>query len=104
MVFVLGGPGSGKGTQCHLLAEHFGFVHLSAGDLLVRERDSGSEDGSTISECIKEGTIVPVEITLKLIKRELDNFPSTTTFLLDGFPRNEANLQVMYFLVPYDRN
>ena len=41
--FVLGGPGSGKGTQCAKLVENHGFVHLSAGDLLRAERDSGSE-------------------------------------------------------------
>lgn len=41
--FVLGGPGSGKGTQCAKLAQNKGFVHLSAGDLLREERDSGSE-------------------------------------------------------------
>ena len=41
--FVLGGPGSGKGTQSALLVEKYGFVHLSAGDLLRKERDSGSE-------------------------------------------------------------
>lgn len=38
VVFVLGGPGSGKGTQCGRLVEHFGLVHLSAGDLLREER------------------------------------------------------------------
>ena len=42
VVFVLGGPGSGKGTQCAKLVEDHGFVHLSAGDLLRAERDSGS--------------------------------------------------------------
>ena len=42
--FVLGGPGSGKGTQCALLVERKGFVHLSAGDLLRAERDSGSKN------------------------------------------------------------
>lgn len=40
-----GGPGSGKGTQCANLVEHFGFTHLSAGDLLRAEIKSGSENG-----------------------------------------------------------
>ena len=41
IVFVLGGPGSGKGTQCAKLVEEFGFVHLSAGDLLRAFKNSG---------------------------------------------------------------
>lgn len=40
-----GGPGSGKGTQCANIVEHFGYTHLSAGDLLRAEIKSGSENG-----------------------------------------------------------
>jgi hypothetical protein len=56
--FVLGGPGAGKGTQCAKTVEHFGYVHLSAGDLLRAERASGSEQGAMIDEYVKEGRIV----------------------------------------------
>lgn len=51
-----------------LSAQEFGFVHLSAGDLLRQARDSGSSDGQLISEYIKEGKIVPVEITIRLLQ------------------------------------
>lgn len=44
-VFSIGGPGSGKGTQCAYIVEHFGYTHLSAGDLLRAEIKSGSENG-----------------------------------------------------------
>lgn len=60
VIFVLGGPGAGKGTQCGLMVEKYGFVHLSAGDLLRAERDSGSKDGNMIQQYISEGRIVPV--------------------------------------------
>src|SRR3954454_11697686 len=60
VIFVLGGPGAGKGTQCARLVKEYGFVHLSAGDLLRDERDSGSAIGATIEEYIREGKIVPV--------------------------------------------
>ena len=69
VVFVLGGPGAGKGTQCERIVSNFGFVHLSAGDLLREERTSGSKDGELIENYIKEGKIVPVEITINLIKK-----------------------------------
>lgn len=90
VVFVLGGPGSGKGTQCANIVEHFGFTHLSAGDLLRAEIRSGSENGTMIQNMIKEGKIVPSEVTIKLLQRamlESDN----DKFLIDGFPRNEEN-------------
>ena len=47
--FILGGPGSGKGTQCAKLSKEHGFLHLSAGDLLRAERDSGSETAAKIN-------------------------------------------------------
>lgn len=55
VVFVLGGPGSGKGTQCGLIAaeEALGYVHLSAGDLLRAERNSESELAGMINEFIR---------------------------------------------------
>ena len=66
--FVLGGPGSGKGTLCSDLVRMHNFVHLSAGDLLRMERDSGSPKGELINKTILEGKIVPVQITVNLIK------------------------------------
>ncbi|KAK1393776.1 UMP-CMP kinase [Heracleum sosnowskyi] len=90
VVFVLGGPGSGKGTQCTNIVQHFGYTHLSAGDLLRAEMKSGSENGDMIQNMIKEGKIVPSEVTIKLLERAmLDN--GNDKFLIDGFPRNEEN-------------
>ncbi|VDO29033.1 unnamed protein product [Heligmosomoides polygyrus] len=69
VVFVLGPPGSGKGTQCLKIQENLGFVHLSAGDLLRAERQrQGSQFGQLIENHITNGTIVPVEITCKLLE------------------------------------
>ncbi|XP_051137826.1 UMP-CMP kinase [Andrographis paniculata] len=90
VTFVLGGPGSGKGTQCTRIVENFGFTHLSAGDLLRREITSNSENGSMILEIIKEGKIVPSEVTVKLIKKAIEA-SDNERFLIDGFPRSEEN-------------
>jgi UMP-CMP kinase len=94
VVFVLGGPGAGKGTQCARIVEEFGFVHLSAGDLLRAERKNGGEKGELINNYIKEGKIIPVAITIGLIKAAMEEAGKTgkTKFLIDGFPRNEDNL------------
>ncbi|XP_067893272.1 UMP-CMP kinase isoform X1 [Heterodontus francisci] len=70
VVFVLGGPGAGKGTQCIKIVEKYGYTHLSAGDLLRAERSKeATQYGELIDSYIKEGKIVPVEITINLIKR-----------------------------------
>jgi len=93
VVFVLGGPGAGKGTQCAKIVDEFKYVHLSAGDLLRAERsEPTSEFGSLIDGHIKAGTIVPVEITCSLLDRAMKN-SGKQNFLIDGFPRNENNLQ-----------
>lgn len=93
VVFILGGPGSGKGTQCQKIAREFSYEHLSAGDLLRAERTSSdSEYGPLIEEHIQNGTIVPVEITCSLLEKAM-NKSGRNKFLIDGFPRNQDNLE-----------
>lgn len=111
VAFVLGGPGSGKGTQCKRICDEFGYAHLSAGDLLRAERNHpGSKYGEMIEKHIQEGRIVPVEVTCSLLEKAmvehckilLDQSKGTSSqdkqqkvqgkFLIDGFPRNNDNL------------
>jgi len=87
VIFVLGPPGSGKGTQSAKLVEEFGFIHLSAGDLLREEGKKESEEGLMIQEVIKNGRIVPGHITIRLLKKKIESYDSKTQFLIDGFPR-----------------
>eukprot|EP01036_Dinobryon_divergens_P024843 gene24843-33328_t len=92
VVFVLGGPGSGKGTNCARIVSKFGYVHLSAGDLLREERASGSALADMINTFIKEGKIVPAEVTVRLLRTAMAKSGSTK-FLIDGFPRDMMNLE-----------
>ncbi|GFZ47303.1 UMP/CMP kinase [Saitozyma sp. JCM 24511] len=106
VIFVLGGPGAGKGTQCEKLVQDYGFAHFSAGDLLRAEQNRpGSTFGTMISEYIREGKIVPMEVTIKLLENAMrdallhpPSFPEGSSlaeswkdgkglFLIDGFPR-----------------
>jgi len=91
VVYILGGPGAGKGTQSANLVRDYGFVHLSAGDLLREEQnDEGSKYGQLIKDYIKDGLIVPMEITVKLLEnamRSKMDSNGTGKFLIDGFPR-----------------
>eukprot|EP00900_Chrysochromulina_parva_P000867 jgi/Chrpa1/10781/Chrysochromulina_OHIO_Genome00022394-RA len=90
VVFVLGGPGSGKGTQCEKLIQRYGAAHFSAGDLLRDEVKKGTEQGKMIDEMIKQGAIVPAQITLDLLKAAIKSRKGP--YLIDGFPRNLDNL------------
>jgi len=97
VVFVLGGPGAGKGTQCERIVKTFGYTHLSAGDLLRAERRRpGSEVGQLIEKHFTEGSIVPVEITCglleKAMKDTMEESEVKNNFLIDGFPRNQNNM------------
>lgn len=91
VLFVLGGPGAGKGTQCANLVRDYGFKHLSAGDLLREEQDrKDSEFGEMIKEYIREGQIVPMEVTVQLLENAMNGTikdSGNRKFLIDGFPR-----------------
>eukprot|EP01127_Copromyxa_protea_P004986 TRINITY_DN14799_c0_g1_i1.p1 TRINITY_DN14799_c0_g1~~TRINITY_DN14799_c0_g1_i1.p1 ORF type:complete len:214 (-),score=26.60 TRINITY_DN14799_c0_g1_i1:127-768(-) len=88
VVFVLGGPGSGKSTQCKRLDKS--WVHLSAGELLRKEMSSSSPNSQIINQIIKDGGIVPSQITTELLKNEIFSNPKDK-FIIDGFPRNAEN-------------
>ena len=91
VLFVLGGPGAGKGTQCANLVRDYSFKHLSAGDLLRAEQDRpGSEFGDLIRDYIKNGEIVPQEVTIQLLENAMKDATTKehkNRFLVDGFPR-----------------
>lgn len=93
VIFVLGGPGAGKGTQCANLVRDYHFTHLSAGDLLREEQDRpGSEFGQLIKDYIKDGKIVPMEVTVQLLENAITEVVNQDPshkgkFLIDGFPR-----------------
>ena len=90
VLYVLGGPGSGKGTLCAELKEKNGFIHISTGDLLRNEVANKGPQAEVIKKLQDEGKLVDSEILVKLIKQELDKKPNAK-YLLDGFPRNEEN-------------
>ncbi|MEO1614648.1 MAG: nucleoside monophosphate kinase [Planctomycetota bacterium] len=119
VVFVLGGPGAGKGTMCELAESQLGWTHLSAGDLLRAEREAGGSTAAIINEVIQSGDLAPDEIVVKLLRDSMETITRTTgknNFLLDGFPRSLNNLdgwydifgrdtelpKMLYFECPYD--
>ena len=90
IVIVVGGPGSGKGILCQRLVQECGVVHLSSGDLLRHEVESGTPLGKEVAEIMKRGGLVSSAVITALIRRHTRNFPGKR-ILLDGFPRSVEN-------------
>ena len=94
--FILGGPGAGKGTQSEFMKDQYPCVHLSAGELL-RNVPTDSPHKTLVDECLVAGNIVPVEISLSLLKAAMESAAiaagRSQLFLIDGFPRNFDNLE-----------
>ena len=101
VVFVLGGPGAGKGTMCELAETQLGWTHLSIGELCRDAREAGGENAARIEEALAAGKLVPNDIIVALLRNSLETTTRTTgnkNFLLDGFPRSLSNLEVWYEL------
>ena len=101
VVFVLGGPGAGKGTQCANIVRDYKFTHLSAGDLLRAHMKSGTADGNMVAQMIKDGKIVPSSVTVNLLLAAMEKSGSNR-FLIDGFPRNKENRDAWVKVAGYD--
>jgi adenylate kinase len=86
IVFVLGGPGSGKGTQCAKIAEKFGFIHLSSSDRLRKEANSGSELGKDVGVAMASGSLVPQAPILDLLRQAIEK-SGAKKIIIDGYPR-----------------
>ncbi|KAK9174508.1 UMP-CMP kinase family protein [Cryptosporidium meleagridis] len=101
VLFCLGPPGSGKGTQCAKIVDEFSFIHLSAGDCLREAMSRKDETSDLIDSYIREGLIVPVEITVSLLKKKMQEHGwNDKYFLIDGFPRNKNNLDGWQKIIP----
>ncbi|KAF8535407.1 hypothetical protein BDD12DRAFT_938215 [Trichophaea hybrida] len=90
-VYLKGGPGVGKGTQCTKLSRDFGFTHISVGDLLREEmKDPSSPHREMIEQRMKEGGLVPPYLSNGVLLREFGKYTvnGQKKFLVDGFPRS----------------
>ncbi|XP_058033123.1 adenylate kinase isoenzyme 5 isoform X1 [Ahaetulla prasina] len=86
IIFVLGGPGSGKATQCEKLAQKYGFMHLSIEDLIQNETASGRS--KSIRDITESGEIISGDIVTELLKEAiLANMENSKGFLIDGYPQ-----------------
>nr|ADD38547.1 Adenylate kinase isoenzyme 1 [Lepeophtheirus salmonis] len=91
IVWIVGGPGSGKGTHCETIMAKYGFTHLSTGDLLRVEVMSGSDRGLKLYNIMSGGDKVPNDIVDEiLVEAMIAKASESKGFLIDGYPINVA--------------
>jgi len=88
IIFILGGPGSGKGTQCEKIVAEYGFCHMSTGDLLRDEVASNSPRAEKLKQTMAEGKLVSQDTVLELIRDCMEKNHRAKGYLIDGFPRD----------------
>ncbi|XP_051148358.1 adenylate kinase 5, chloroplastic isoform X2 [Andrographis paniculata] len=93
-LMISGAPASGKGTQCEMIAQKFGVVHISTGDILRAEVSAGTEIGNVAKEYMNTGRLVPDEIVTAMVTARLSlEDVKEKGWLLDGFPRSSAQAE-----------
>ena len=88
-------PAAGKGTQSDLLVKKYGYVHISTGDLLRNEMSNKTDLGLKIKDLMDNGEFVSDEIVTDLLKNKLATILEDTGFILDGYPRNIAQAEIL---------
>ncbi|OHB64945.1 MAG: adenylate kinase [Planctomycetes bacterium RBG_13_62_9] len=93
-IVVLGAPGAGKGTHCKRIAESYGVVHLSSGDILRRERAEGTKLGKQAQSYMDAGTLVPDDVIVQMMSEAVGKLAGRG-YVLDGFPRTVKQAQAL---------
>ncbi|KAF1712721.1 adenylate kinase [Pseudoxanthomonas sacheonensis] len=96
---LLGPPGSGKGTQAARLKEYLQVPHISTGDLLRAEVAAGSPLGMQAKEVMARGDLVSDEILLGMLESRFSRADTANGFILDGYPRNQAQADALGVLL-----
>lgn len=94
-IVLLGPPGAGKGTQAQLIAEKYGLVHVSSGDLFRENLKNETELGKLAQTYMKRGELVPDDVTIAMVKDRISRPDCKKGALLDGFPRTPAQAEAL---------
>lgn len=94
-LLIMGRPGAGKGTQAVNIKEYYGIPHISTGDMFRAAIKEGTELGKLAESFMKQGALVPDEVTIGIVKERLVKEDCQKGFLLDGFPRTVLQAEAL---------
>lgn len=94
-IVLFGPPGAGKGTQADLLKEKYNLVHISTGDIFRYNIKNETELGILAKSYMDDGNLVPDEVTINMLKTEVEKRPEANGFIFDGFPRTESQAKAL---------
>ena len=86
-LILFGKPGSGKGTQASLIKNKYNLVHISTGDVFRKNMSNKTDLGMLAKGYMEKGELVPDEVTVNMLKEELEDHLPCEGFIFDGFPR-----------------
>ena len=92
---LVGPPGAGKGTQAQFLAAHYSIPHISTGDIFRANLKADTPLGREAKGYMDAGQLVPDSVTNEMVKDRLTHDDLANGFLLDGFPRNTVQAEVL---------
>lgn len=92
---LVGPPGAGKGTQAQFLAAHYSIPHISTGDIFRANLKAGTDLGLQAKAFMDRGELVPDSVTNDMVRDRLGQDDLANGFLLDGFPRNVSQAEVL---------
>jgi len=101
---LVGPPGAGKGTQAVFLAEHYSIPHISTGDIFRANLKAGTPLGQEAKSFMDRGELVPDSVTNAMVKDRLTHNDVANGFLLDGFPRNVVQAEVLRAILAEQKN
>ncbi|MEM9906309.1 MAG: nucleoside monophosphate kinase, partial [Cyanobacteria bacterium P01_D01_bin.44] len=98
-LILLGGPGSGKGTQAQKLSQQFSVPWISTGEVLRAEVDAGSDLGKKVETLLASGELVPDEMMIAFVKKRLQAVDAAKGWVLDGYPRTAFQAEELDFFL-----
>ena len=94
-IVLFGPPGAGKGTQAEFLKDMYNLVHISTGDVFRFNIKNSTDLGLLAKKYMDEGDLVPDEVTINMLKAEVEKNADANGFIFDGFPRTQSQADAL---------
>lgn len=94
-IVLFGPPGAGKGTQADVLKDKYNLIHISTGEVFRYNIKNKTDLGTLAKSFMDKGDLVPDEVTIDMLKAEVEKTPKANGFIFDGFPRTESQAKAL---------